>query len=138
MELPVNPTFELKDADGQPHTYLVVPHPPDEGQRILWTLMAGGVEPLAAAAGGLLAKGGTLAELMDQDLGDLFGDLDWASVGKGLKSTLVSGDMPGLTKQLMRHTLRDGRELADPAVFAGAYQRNYWEMTRALWGDRQA
>lgn len=120
-------TFTLLDADGQAHTYEFTLHKATEGQRIMFKLYALAAGPLAGALGGLL-KAGSISEVVS---GDTVADLDLVKVGDALRAALA--DMPGLTREILRNTMRDGQRLSDDHAFDVAYRGNYWELNLALW-----
>jgi hypothetical protein len=135
-------TFELTDSNGEAHAYLVTLHPVDEGQRILWALVALGGEPIGAlmqgALGKMIAEGGTLGDLLDAGADEAVARVDWSAVGRDLANAVRQTDMGALAKQILKHTTRDGQALANPAVFNAAYRANYSEYFRALWAVLQA
>ena len=130
-------TFELADHAGQAHSYLCALHDVDEGQRLLWALVAVGGEPLGAllqgAAGRLIAEGTSMADLLDSDAAALLGAVDWSALGRNLSTAVARSDMPGLTRLILKRTRRDGQPLADNTAFNQAYRGNYGELLQALW-----
>lgn len=137
-------TFALTDHDDVEHVYMVTLHGTDSGQRILWTLIGLGGEPLGAmmqsAVGRWLASGADLSELLDKPDGaaEMFAEVDWAAVGLQVSTAVARADMPGLVALILRHTMRDGKYLADKAAFNAAYQANYLEMLKAVGAVLQA
>jgi hypothetical protein len=129
-------SFDLVDADGRPHTYLVTLHPAEEGARILWALLAVGGEPLGAvlqsALGSVALEGATLESLLDTKL-DTLAAVDWSKVGHDLANTIRQTDMTGLSRMILRHTVRDGAQLADSTAFNLAFRGNYVELMQAVW-----
>jgi hypothetical protein len=130
-------TFTLSDADGAEHHYQVVLHPPEQGQRILWALVALGGEPLGALLGGVVGQlvlgDKTIGDLVDSSVEDVLGEVDWSAVGRNVSEAVRRTDMPTLSKALLAHTVRDTKQLRDPTNFGAAYQANYGEMLQALW-----
>jgi len=129
--------FEIEGGDGKPHAYLVQLHGVDEGQAIVFALIAVGGEPLGAllqgAAGKLIAEGGGLAELLEKDVTELLSGIDFAAVGRDLSLAVARSDMPGLVNLILKNTHRDGRPLRDSNERNAAYRGNYGEMLRAVW-----
>ncbi len=133
--------FALEDAKGVEHKYMVTEHGVEDGQQILWTLIAMGGEPLGGvmqtAAGRWLAEGGSLGELLDDDSEEggaaaMLAEVDWAAVGRQISTAVARTNMPGLVSQILRHTTRDGKPLAKKEVYNAAYRANYLEMLQAV------
>jgi hypothetical protein len=132
-------SFTLTDADGGAHRYEVTPHNALEGQRITYTLLRLGAEPLGRLVqtglqnAGLLDGG--LRSLLDDPaaLGRLAAGIDFAAVGADLQKSMGSMPMEALTLDLMAHAVRDGKQLRSPLHFNAAFTRNYMEMLRACW-----
>jgi len=104
---PTPHTFSLIDGDGESHNYSVRFHPGREGAKIMRQLLALGLPALVAG--------------LDEGTG----------LDGGLARALDSFD-DGLIAALLRYTQRDGVQLSGVA-FDKAYQRNYFELTAALW-----
>lgn len=132
--------FVLDDAKGNPHKYTVQLHPTNEGQEILWTIIALGGEPLASLLQGVagpviegLIDGGLATALDNPDLlKEALASIDWSATGHAIARSLRTTNMPKLTRALFRFTYRDGAHLRDPGAFNVAYQANYGEMLTAL------
>jgi hypothetical protein len=142
----VNAQFVIKDADGVDRHYEVTPHNAVQGQAIMWDLVALGAEPMArlassalkseevvAALASTLAEKGGAAKLLDGGVVELLGDIDIGAVGADLKRAIMSMPMAKLTREILRHTTREGRPLSDDTAFGLAYQANYGELLRAVW-----
>lgn len=130
-------TFTLRDADGVEHSYQTIAHPADEGERLFWALLAlagpsVGALAQAALTGPLLAEGGSLASIADRPISDLLEGVDFGAVGREVAAALSTPQALALSRDLLRHTTRDGTPLHNPAMRAQAYTRNYSEMVRAL------
>lgn len=142
-------TRTLNDADGKPHTYVVYPHPAEEGQEVFWQLVAIASEPGGAFVQKLLDSGDILERVIsgirqalkeedetdgpaDQDLAGLVRGIDFGSLGQDIRRTLASSQMPGLAKDLLRHTVRDGKMLSESVHFNEAYTANWGEYIQAL------
>lgn len=133
-------TFVLTDADGVEHQYQILPHGAEDGERIMWQLDAMAVGPLAAllqsGIGQLVAGEASVGDVLDKDVASLFEGVDFAGVGRDLSKVLGGPDILALSGQLLRHTTRDGQKLVEgdkrTPAFQMAYQRNYWELRRAL------
>lgn len=130
----------INDADGNPHRWDVTPHNPTEGQRIVWTLLSLGAEPVgrlaqATLTGFNLSELGTLRSLLDDPsaLGRLAQHIDLAQVGGDIKRSVASMPMDALVRDILLHAVRDGRQLRDPTHFNDAFRRNYREMLLGLW-----
>lgn len=136
--------FTLHDADGVEHAYEVILHPATEGARIMWQLVAMGVEPIAKLAGGLLASEGLSATSIRGLLNDPAGleklraGLDVGGLATSIRASLASVSLPALTKDILSRTSRDGRDLANQLLFDEAYSGNYGELALALWKVVQA
>jgi hypothetical protein len=141
----VNAQFVIKDADGNDRRYEVTPHNAVQGQAIMWDLVALGAEPVArladsalkseevvAGLASALASGG-VGKLLDGGAVELLGGIDLGAVGADVKRAIVSMPMQRLTRDILRHTTREGRALSDDTVFGLAYQANYGELLRAVW-----
>jgi hypothetical protein len=141
----VNKQFVIVGADGLEHRYTVVLHDAVAGQAIMWDLVALGAEPMArlaesalkseqviAGLSSALASGGA-GKLLDGGAAELLGGLDLGSVGADVKRAITSMPMPKLTRDILRHTTRDEKPLANDGVFGSAYQGNYGELLRAVW-----
>lgn len=129
--------FSLVDADGAEHRYLVALHPAEQGERIVWALVGllggplGGL--LKGALGELLSAGGTVEELLARDARELLGAVDWGTVGRELAAAVGGGNVPTLSREILKFAHRDGKPLADRVQYSAAYQANYAELARALW-----
>lgn len=138
-------TFQLTDAQGQTHDYLVTEHPAGEGVEIFYQLMGLGAPTLTGLLGAALKAEDLLGALFDaltssdetarqldtSDLAKLLGDLNLEQVGQEIGRALGTGKAPALTRALLKHTHRDGQPLAK--VFDRAYQANYWELMQLIW-----
>lgn len=140
--------FTLKDADGNPHEYVLVRHGATRGQKIMWQLVALGVEPLAQIGAGIVSA----AEVFDK-LGDLLnvakgegaGDpsleairpmldaVDLKQLGANIRNAILSTDMPQLTLDLVANMTRDAKGLDKAQNFDAAFQGNYVELQQAVW-----
>lgn len=136
--------FTLHDADGVEHAYEVILHPATEGARIMWQLVAMGVEPVGKLAAGLLASDGLSATSIRTLLNDPAGlerlrtGLDLTGLAASVRTSLASVQMGALTKDILSRTSRDGRDLANQLLFDEAYSGNYGELALALWKVVQA
>ncbi len=150
--------FELEDAHGQPHRYLLTLHGALAGRRIVFRLLAllgpsagellGSLlkaEPVAAALKQLAATGtkekrdavaaGALADLLDGDLSALLGSLragDAAQRLAGAAAELAAED-DRLVDELVMYAVRDDRKLSVAAEFDRAFRGNYVELLALLW-----
>lgn len=128
--------FKLKDREGTEHTYEAFPHPATEGEKVMWTLVALGAEPLARLVGGVIAVSDgadTLGQILELDREKVMSDVDWGSVGGDIKTSVLSMNMPALRQSLFSYVQRDGEPLNNKQAFDRAYTRNYWELGLALW-----
>lgn len=141
--------FVLTDADGEEHHYEVKAHDAVEGQRLLFALLAVGVEPVAQgvllvmqnmadelmeSAGDILKEG--LAETvagLDITVENVLAGVDVGGLGESLKKSFASGKCPALVRALLTNTFRDGHHLEKDLFFNAAYTANYWEMLQAVW-----
>jgi len=127
--VPKNHTFKIGD-----HEYLTSEHPGTEGQRVSWALLGSAAEPLGRLLGQVFSEEGALDRLQAEGatLTSMVDGLDLAKAGADLGSILALVDGPALTRQILRHTLRDDQPLDRDAVFDEAYAGNYAEMFRAV------
>ncbi len=149
--------FTLVDADGAEHAYSVRPHPPGEGEAIMWSLVQLGAEPLGRLASlalrGLqleqliqMAQAGdsredgkprgmmsVLVENGDSIVEGLKESLDLAKVGADIAKSIGALPMLALSRSILSLTERDGKPLNNKLIYDGAYTRNYGELRRALW-----
>lgn len=129
-------TFVLKDADGVEHQYQVLPHDADKGERIMWQLDAMLVGPLGALLqsqlGRVIAAEASVNELLGAKVEDVFQGIDLLAVGRDLATHLRGPEILALSAELMQHTTRDGLPMSVRENRSVAYQRNYWELRRAL------
>jgi hypothetical protein len=134
--------FELLDARGQPHQYLVTEHPAGEGMAVMFELLAVGAPTVLGLAGAALKSeellGAVLAALSDDtaelatsELGKMLAGLDLAAAGAELGRALGTGKAPELTRRILSRTIRDGQPVAK--VLDLAYQANYGELLLAVW-----
>jgi hypothetical protein len=136
--MPTDPiTFTLTDADGKTHTYEVIPHPPTEGSRIMWSLVGLGAEPLGRLIKGLFAAGEikNLRAALDASdgVGKLLAAIDPAELAGDIRRSLATVALDKLGRDILSRTSRDGRNLANDLHFDAAYTRNYSELLRSLW-----
>lgn len=117
----------IRDTDGKAHEYAVLPHPTTEGQEIMWALYRAGLPALMEAIGGA-AAGGDLQSL----LGGTVDALPLGEAGERLMEGVLRSSPARLTRDVLRHTLRDGERLDDDEVFDRVFRRNYWELLNAL------
>ena len=137
--------FQLTDAKGQPHTYIVNEHPAGEGMAIMFALVGLGAPTVLGLAGAAIqserllgavvdvVRGKTDDETDDDDWKDFAGmavGLDLPSVGREVGLALATGKAPELTKKVLARTFRDGKPLLE--VFDQAYQANYFELLEAV------
>lgn len=139
--------FELTDALGRSHSYLVMEHPAGEGMALMYELLglgAPGVLALAGAAlksqemaasiaGALAGEGGGVSAADVADLGRMLADLDLEKLGGEIAKALGTGRAPALTRKLLARTHRNGKSLSDDLTFGQAYQANYAELLQAVW-----
>lgn len=133
--------FTLKDAQGQEHQYLCIPHKTSDGTKLCNRILAIAGEPLGRVLSSNLV---TLIEMfqqgkidVDSDADQLIGvlkdlDIDLGSiVGDIARAVALAGD-DKFFKELLKHTTRDGKQLTDPANYEPAYQANYAEQLQAV------
>lgn len=129
-------TLQINDAWGEPHTYRIVPHTGNQALKLAWRV--------------LQAASGPVGRLLDSNLGLLIEaftsdeEVSIESVAKKLQPefrqgmddifevVFTSGE-EWVTRELLRHSYRDGARLSDDAVFNSVYQANSAEMFMALW-----
>jgi len=140
-------SFTIKDAEGRPHRYEVMPHAPTDGFRVCSRVAAAVIDPLAGTGLSVLAKtvpaalkrgarpGGKFdmgAVLDSPEIMDSLGALDFSTSGPALRRTVESLDL-ALVKDILRHANRDGKALDADINFDSAYARNYTELFVAAW-----
>lgn len=138
--------FELTDAAGVAHAYLVTEHPGGEGMELMYALLGLGAPTVLGLAGAALKaedllravigalRGEGEGESQESDWSELAGlvaGIDFGTVGLELGKALGSGQAPALTKKLVSRVYRDGKPLA--TVFDRAYQANYIELLQLVW-----
>ena len=111
--------LSLLDDLGQSHAYLVLPHPAAEGMKLASRLFA----LVGSPFGKLLDSLTSGSEEVEIDFGGISGELAQA---------VLSADLPQMVRDLLRHTHRDGVDLADPVMIDVAYSANYGELAEAL------
>lgn len=131
----MNPqTFQITDGDGQPVTYLVIPHPWSEGLAISTRLMAAGVDGLAGA----IQFKDIIDAIMADKSADLKGMLTSAinpgALLEGVKNLLMAPDSARFIAAILRYSTRNGVPLERAGVVdLSAYQGNYGELWRAVY-----
>lgn len=144
--------FDLIDADGNSHHYVVNLHPGMEGFRIVARLAELGAEPIARLASQAMAAEGVLDALQLAVRGDpaanaklsaVSSKLDFGAAAKELRPLLA--DSPDLVMRILAHTQRDRALPGQPSSmvafkgkdgqtwFDAAYAGNYGEMLAACW-----
>jgi hypothetical protein len=136
-------TFQLADARGASHDYLVMEHPAGEGMAIMYELLALGAPTVLGLASAALrseellraiveALSGDAPALGASDLGKMLAGLDLAGIGPEIERALGTGRAPSLTRKVLAHAFRDGKPLAGTGLDL-AYQANYAELLTAVW-----
>jgi hypothetical protein len=137
-------SFQLTDAQGKSHNYVVVEHPAGEGMEIMYQLLSLGSPTVLGLVGAALnstdllgavgraLRGGDSGIADKAALGRQLAGLDLASVGIEVGKALGAGTAPSLTRQVLSRVHRDTHKL-DPATFDRAFQANYWELLQLLW-----
>ena len=120
-DLPANiHKVEITDRDGNPHDYMIVLHSAMEGEPLMWQMAAMAGESLGGVLAAALGGGG------------LDSDIDFGAAGRDIANALKGNNMPAFRRDVLKHTTRDGKSLADPVAFNAAYQANYGELLKAL------
>lgn len=133
--------FTVNDAHGEPHSYEVTPHPPDEGTRFALTVSATGGEAL-----GRLITNKNLSALLDAweggkisldgDIGQLrglledMGELNLGAMVADLRSVIAANGDADFLKAILKHAFRDGERITS-ATYNQWYARNYRELFEA-------
>ena len=138
--------FSIVGTDGKSHQY-VAPYmlAGDEGIDVsLWFLanmgsLATSLLPVLKGAIETWAPTGSVKDIMDKDLGELWGILSQgitaetlAGASKELRAALLSKEAKHILRALFRGVARDGVPMSDP-VFAMAYRGNWFELYTAAW-----
>lgn len=142
--------FELTDADGNVHRYVVTVHPGREGMHIVAKLAELGAEALGQLATQLAGVDGVLDVLKasvnndpeaNTKLQGVAKSLDLAGAARSLRPLIAAS--PELVKQLFKYVRRTGAPLPDGSPgaavslaediwFSQAYQANYGELAAAV------
>ena len=116
--------FVLTDADGVEHHYIVAPHRPQAGMRIVHQLFA----VLAPTVLAILPAGALRGRV---SAADLLGQIDIAAAGPAVSAALSA--LPAdIEAAILSETTRDGKALRVAQNFDAAYARNYWEALQAV------
>ena len=139
--------FTIKDADGKPHRYDVMPHTPTDGFSVCSRVAAAVIDPMAGTGLSVLAKtvpaalkrgskpGGGFdmgAVIDDPELMEGLAELDFSTTGPALQRAVERMDLK-LVQDILRYTNRDGKDLSSGVNFDTAYARNYTELFVAAW-----
>lgn len=135
--------FELADARGRSHTYVVAEHPAGEGMAIMFALLGLGAPTVVQLVSAALASddligaivsalGKDAPDLGTSDLGRMLREVDFRAVAPELGRALAADSIPGLARRIVSRTHRDGQPLSGGA-FELAYQANYGELLQAVW-----
>lgn len=125
--------FQIKDADGNPHEYIVGRHDADQGLRICFILMGHAAGALVPLLEPLLSGKTSLASVMGGKADDAFEGVDLSKAAAEVKALLLDPSSIQLVRDIMVETTRDGKVLRNPAAFNEAYGANYGELLKALW-----
>lgn len=140
--------FELTDAHGRVHRYMVTETPAGEGVEVMFAILSLGAPTVLGLAGAAVKSESMLGMISAALQGQVDGDtsdadyaevaqaaisLDLPAIGREIGMALASGKMPGITKKLIARVHRDSKALRDPAVFDLAFQANYLELLTLLW-----
>lgn len=137
--------FELYDADGNAHEYVITPHPASEALKLVWAMIRAAAQPLARVLEGNIVQlyeafTGEEDITIEALLEDL--DIDLADSAKDLFEVLFSTGEEWVTRELLNHTTRDAQPLKAGTrkgdfAFDMAYQANYGEMLEACYKSVQ-
>ena len=137
--------FQLTDANGKSHSYVVAEHPAGEGMELMYALLGLGAPAVLGLAGAALKSSDMLGAVIralsggdsgvsnTAEMGKLAADLDFASVGAEIGKALGTGRAPDLTRRILSRTHRDGRNLGADGGIDLSYQANYAELLVAVW-----
>jgi hypothetical protein len=140
--------FDLTDARGVSHHYVVTEHPGGAGISVMYRLLSLGAPTVASIAAAALAServvalvtealadgDGDGASISADDVGEIFkilAELDVSEVGAAIGAALGSKAAIPLTYDILAFTSRDNRPVKE--VFDTAYQANWMELGRAVW-----
>jgi hypothetical protein len=137
--------FTLTDAEGEEHQYKLKPHGGDDGQEIVFRILALGAEPVGEIVQGL-SKAETIREkiatawdaggleaLQELDPLEMLDGVDFAGLGKSVKQVLAEGKAPQLVRDLLSETHRDDQPMSNRIKRQKAYARNYDELLLAAY-----
>ncbi len=138
--------FELPDASGVPHKYIVALTPAEKGMGVSMQLMGMVSASAFRSLGGILLpalyrsmQGSSLTDLLDskEALSDMLGaaqTADWGASGEAVGALLQSPRTVQFCRQtLLATVIRDGKSLAtEPGAFDQAFTANYGELWSLL------
>lgn len=137
--------FDLTDADGNVHHYLVTVHPGRDGMAIVAKFAELGAETLGQLATQFAGVDGVLDVLKasvrdepgaDAKLQAVVKTLDLAGAARSLRPLIAAS--PELVREILKNARRgaadgsDMRPLSDSVWFSHAYQANYGELLQAV------
>ena len=125
--------FQLEDADGNLHEYVVTRHGAERGMRICFQLLghaAGAIVPLLEP---LLSGDASLAGIMKGEDAQALEGVDLSKAALEVKGLFLDSASIGLVKDILSETSRDGAPLRIPTNFDAAYRGNYRELLEATW-----
>lgn len=138
--------FTLTDASGQPHEYSVTPHGASKGTGLCMRVLKIAGEPVGRLAsanlgqlldmvGGIEVGDGASNDEVFASIKDRLSelDVDFGDVIRDVQMAISELGDEKLFAELFHHSYRDGKPLANPAVYDEAYQANYMELFRAIW-----
>jgi hypothetical protein len=135
--------FQLTDADGNLHDYLVTEHPAGDGTEIVFELLGLGAPTALQLAGAALTSDDLLRAILGVAGGAGFNadtgaaalaelaDIDFGKAGGEIQRAFGTGKAPmALVRKLVSRAWRDGQKVAE--VYDQAYQANYWELAQLV------
>jgi hypothetical protein len=132
-----DPDFVLEDFRGEEHEYIVTAHDPDEAIPTIIQFISIARSPLAKFVDANLSKvfdaATSKGTALDADVATLFDNTSIDELSTEVVGALRQVDMVAMVTSLLKHTQRDGYDLAERQNFNDAYRRNYQEMIMAVW-----
>ena len=133
--------FQLTDADGELHRYVLTTHRAREGSALVLRLVDLGGDALARVVEAVLSNQEVLAQLTekgtDVELSALLEHFELRALMGDIRQALKSVDGAELLRELVRHCSRDGKALGVDQHFDDAYRANYGELFAAAWRSVQ-
>lgn len=129
--------FELNDAQGKAHQYVIIPHGWEDGLDVVDALLDIGLGPVAELLYAQAMEAAKVANKSDApganiDMSAMLKNFDRKEAVKSIRDGLrTSGGMKRLAPLLLKNTHRDGQPLTQSQLM-GVYPQNWGELRSAL------